>query len=211
VTLSLYWPGGSWLHRLPAGVKLVALVAISAAVVAIDRPQVSVGVLVAAVALVVGVGVPWRILIRQMRPFAVVTLVLVAVQAAIGRWDEGFVAAGRLLAVAMLAVAVTLTTRSADLVAWLERVLTALRLRPRRVFRAALAVGLALRSIDHLGVVAHRVLDARRARGLQRSVRAFAVPTVVAAARFAHGVGEALDARGVADPDVPVARAEPER
>jgi biotin transport system permease protein len=201
-SLSLYWPGESWLHRLPAGVKLAALVAVSTAVMTIDRPVVSLGTLLAAAALTVSAGVPPPIVLRQTRPFIVVTLLLVTVQAALGRLEEGLVAACRLLAVAAVAVAVTLTTRSADLVAWFERMLSALRFRPRTVFRAGLTVGLALRSIDHLGVVAHRVLDARRARGLQRSVRAFAVPTVVAAARFAHGVGEALEARGIADPDL---------
>lgn len=172
----------------------------AAVVVAVNHPAVSGSLLAAAVITVLGVGVPPRVMARQAKPLVVVIAVLTAFQALVGRPVEGLVTATRLLAVAALALAVTLTTRPTAMVAWLERVLLRLRVRPARVFRIGLTVGLALRSLDHLGVVAHRVMDARRARGLGRNLRAFAVPTVVAAALFAHGVGEALEARGIADP-----------
>ncbi len=201
-TLSLYWPGGSWLHRAPAGAKLLALLVGAAAVVAVNHPAVSGTLLLAVVVAILGSGIPLRILVRQAKPLVIVISVLTAFQALIGRPVEGLVAAARLLAVAALALAVTLTTRPTAMVDWLERTLRRLHVRPARVARIGLMVGLALRSLDHLGVVAHRVLDARRARGLGRNLRAFAVPTVVAAARFAHGVGEALEARGIADPQV---------
>ena len=198
-TLSLYWPGASWLHRVPAGIKLLALLVGAAAVMAVDHPAVSVALLAAVVVAVVSVGVPPRVLVRQAKPLVVVIAAVTVFQVVIGRPVEGLMAAARLLAVAALALAVTLTTRPTAMVEWLERSLLRLRVPQARVFRIGLTVGLALRSLDYLGVVAHRVMDARRARGLGRSLRAFAVPTVVAAARFAHGVGEALDARGMAD------------
>lgn len=199
-SLTLYWPGGSWLHRAPAGAKLLALLMGAAAVVAVNRPAVSGALLVAVVVAVLGAGVPPRVLVRQAKPLVIVIAVLAGFQALIGRPEEGLVASTRLLAVAALALAVTLTTRPTAMVDWLERTLRRLHVRPVRVFRIGLTVGLALRSLDHLGVVSRRVLDARRARGLGRNLRAFAVPTVVAAARFAHGVGEALEARGIVDP-----------
>ncbi|MFN8110098.1 MAG: hypothetical protein U0Y82_09695 [Thermoleophilia bacterium] len=104
---------------------------------------------------------------------------------------------------AMLSLSVTLTTTQPDMIATLEGLLVRCRMRPDRVFRAGVAVGVLLRGLTHLWVVSRQVLDARRARGLHRSLRAFAVPTVVEAARFAHGVGEALTARGIAPPDKP--------
>lgn len=198
--MPLYWPGGSWLHRAPAGVKLAGLLVGAAALVALDDPAVSCAVLVAAVSVTIAAGVPARVWWHHARPLVIAVGVVAAFQALIGRPVEGMVAAARLLAVAALALAVTVTTSVAAMVDWVERSLTRLRVGPARVFRVGLTIGLALRSLDHLAVVAHRVLDARRARGLQGSLRAFAVPTVVAAARFAHGVGEALEARGIAEP-----------
>ncbi len=202
--LSLYRPGASPFHRAPAGVKLLGLLGLSTAVVAIDAPVVSSAVLVVAAGAIVAVGVPARLAWRQARPLVAVALLILALQILLGRAQAGVDAATRLLAVAAAALLVTMTTRAEDLIESLERALRRLRVRPDRVFRLGLAVGVALRSIGHLGVVAQRVQDARRARGLQRSLRAFAVPTVVAAARFAHGVGEALEARGIADPDLAV-------
>ena len=200
--LSLYWPGDSWLHRAPAGAKLLGLLVGATVVVAVNHLAVSGALLVTVVAAIAVAGVPVRVVWRQAKPLVVVIALLTVFQVLLGRPEEGLLAATRLLAAGALAFAVTLTTRFSAMVDWFERTLRLCRVSPARVFRVGLTVGLALRSLDHLGVVAHRVLDARRARGLGRNLRAFAVPTVVAAARFAHGVGEALDARGLADPVV---------
>ena len=199
--LTLHWPGESWLHRLPVGLKFLGLVALSALVVALNHPWLSVGVFAAAAIGILSARVPWRVAVRQALPFVLMIAFVVALQIVIGRTREGILVGARLLAVALLALALTLTTTPGEVVAAIERGLRRLRVHPDRVFRVGLVVGIALRSLDHLGEVAAQVLEARRARGLQRSLRAFAVPTVVAAGRFAHGVGEALVARGIAPPD----------
>lgn len=199
--LALYRPGDSWLHRITTGGKLLALAAAGTAVFASGSGAVSAGVLAGTLAVLLAIGIPPSELWRQGRPVLFLVAVLTAFQIVIGRPEEGVMAALRLLAVAAVAIAVTMTTSITQMVDWIEQTLLRLRVRRARVFRIGLAFGLALRSVDHLAVVAQQVLDARRARGLQRSMRAFAVPTVVAAARFAHGVGEALEARGIADAD----------
>ncbi len=198
---SLYWPGESWLHRAPVGIKFSALFVISAVVVWYASAIVSAVVAVAAFAAVFAAGVPFRRIVRHVLPFVFFAGLLLAFQIAVGRWDAGIVAATRMLAVATVAIAITVTTRFTAIADAVERALRKCRVPPARVFRFSLAIGLALRSLDHLGVVANQVLDARRARGLHRNLRAFAVPTVVAAARFAHGVGEALEARGITGPE----------
>jgi len=182
------------------GAKLAALVVASSVILLVNHPAVSAGALAVALGVAAACRIPLGFIARQLRPIVVLVVLLAGVQALIGRAEEGAGAALRLLAVAGLAVLVTSTTPAPAFATWIERVLTRLRVRPDRVMRVGLMFGLAIRSIDHLGVVAGQVVDARRARGLRRSVRAFAVPTVVAAARFAHGVGEALEARGVTGP-----------
>ncbi len=56
-----------------------------------------------------------------------------------------------------------------------------------------------MRSVPVIGAAAREVADARRARGLERSVRALAVPLVVRTVRHAERTGEALAARGFDD------------
>ncbi|WP_214316640.1 energy-coupling factor transporter transmembrane component T family protein [Nonomuraea sediminis] len=94
------------------------------------------------------------------------------------------------LAVA-LAGLVTLTTPTSELLAWLDR-----RGVPPRV---SLLLSLTLRSVPVMTELAVRVREAQRARGVERSVRAFAVPLLVSALRHADALGEALNARGVDD------------
>ena len=65
--------------------------------------------------------------------------------------------------------------------------------------RIGLMLALAVRSIPVLVGLAEEVRQARAARGVQRSVRAFAVPFTIRALRHADRLGEALAARGVDD------------
>jgi biotin transport system permease protein len=109
------------------------------------------------------------------------------------------VVTGSLLLAVAAAGLVTLTTRTQDL---LDAVVAALR--PlRRVGvdpeRVGLLLALTIRSVPVLVGLAGDVRDARRARGAERSVRAFAVPLVIRAVRHADRLGEALAARGVDD------------
>ena len=181
------------------GGKLAALLVGSVAVIWIDRPLISLAVAILAIALARAGGAHWRATCRFGAPVLWTVAFVVAIHLVLRDLDQALHVGSRLLAVGLLATAFTLTTRSTDIVAWVERVLTALRVHPPTVFRVGLVSGLTTRSFEHLGVVATRVLDARRSRGLQRSARAFAVPMVVEAARLAHGMGEALEARGIGD------------
>lgn len=197
----LAWPGDSWLHRAPVGVKVAVLVATSVAVIAIGRPWVSALIGAAALLAVRLAGVPNRAVLRQVVPIAVMAAIIALAQLVTGDPRAAVVVALRILAVACVAVVVTLTTTAPEMADWVERTLRRIRLPEGTVFRGGMLVGIALRSIDHLVEVVGSVREARRARGLQRSVRALAVPTVIAAARYAHGMGEALEARGLAAAD----------
>ncbi len=197
----LAWPGDSWLHRTPVGAKVAALVAVSVAVIAVGRPDVSAAVALAALIAVRTAGVPGRVVVRQLVPIAVMAVIIAVAQLVVGDPGIALAVAMRIMAVACVAVAVTLTTTAPEMADWVERTLRRLRLPAGTVFRGGMLVGIAVRSIDHLVQVLGSVGEARRARGLRRSTRALAVPTVIAAARYAHGMGEALEARGLAAVD----------
>jgi biotin transport system permease protein len=60
-------------------------------------------------------------------------------------------------------------------------------------------LALTIRAIPVVSGLAQDVVEARRARGVERSARAFAVPLVIRSVRYADRLGEALAARGVGD------------
>jgi len=199
VLLGSYVPGRSWVHRAPAGGKLVVLGALLLAVTG-WRGWWSTGLaagLLAVCTAASGVGV--RTVWLQVRPVLWFVAVLVPVQLWLsGVQAAALAAAGLLLGVAAAGL-VTLTTTTQALLDTLTRALGPLRRVGVDPERVALLLALAVRAVPVLAALAGDVRQARMARGAERSMRAFAVPFVIRAVRHADRLGEALAARGVDD------------
>jgi biotin transport system permease protein len=209
VTLALYVPVASPLHRLPAGVKLLCLAAL--AVLLFARPTLAVAGAALVGTLVVGVGVarlPVAVLVRQVWALRWFLLALLVVHALTTDLASGAHTVLRLLTLVLAAAVVTATTRVTEMVAVVEWLCAPLRLVGGRPQRVGLLIAMALRFIPVLIERADRIRAAQAARGgAPRGVRALrttVAPLLVQLLQMAHDVSEALDARG-AD-DVPVHR-----
>jgi biotin transport system permease protein len=192
-------PGTSVLHRAGAGTKLAALTVLTTVVVVVRSPA---AVAAAAVVVLALYGLArWspRVALEQVRPLWWLVLLLVPFQLLTAGWRAAVVVVGTLVVAVAAACLVTLTTRVSDLLDTLVALLRPLRAVGVDPERAGLALALAVRAVPVVGALAHEVRDARRARGLGRSVRALAVPLVVRSVRHAQRTGEALAARGVDD------------
>ena len=201
--IGLYRPGTSLLHRAPALLKLALLAVAMVLVGVVSDPLVLAGELVAVVLLYALAGIPPTAAWPQIGPilwillFAVPVQVLVAGGSVEG-WTTAGVMAGRLLVAVALAALFTLTT---TVTAVLEAFQIVLRPFHRWVDadRVGLLVALTIRCIPLVAEIVREVLDARRARGVQGSVLALAVPVVVRSLYAADAIGEALAARGLDD------------
>ncbi|HEX4816918.1 MAG TPA: energy-coupling factor transporter transmembrane protein EcfT [Nonomuraea sp.] len=194
-----YVPGASPLHRLPAGVKLAVLAAGCAALVLLGSPAALVGAAVAVSGLYalarVGVAAAWA----QVRPVRWFAAALFAMQWFLVGVEGAAVTTLRVVLAVALAGLVTVTTRTSAMLSALERCLAPARFVGLDPFRVSLLLSLTIRSVPVLTDLARRVREAQRARGVERSLRAFAVPLVVSALRHADALGEALSARGLDD------------
>jgi biotin transport system permease protein len=197
--LGLYHPAPSPLHRLPAGVKLGAL--LLAAIVLFLVPSALWLVLTAVGCLLLyGLArIPPRLVWAQLRPIAFVVVFVFGAQWLLAGLHTAILICARLVALVALAGLMTLTTRTTDLVATVERLL-----RPVRRFgvdpaRLGLLVALTLRSVPVLAEIAGEIREAQRARGIGWSVRGFVLPFVIRTLRRTEALGEALAARGVDD------------
>lgn len=194
-----YLARSSPLHRLPAGAKLFALAVGCTCLLAVREP-VGVGVAVVAVAGLYAAGrIPPRQAWAQVRPLRWLVVLILVVQLLITDWATATSLTARVVLAVALAGLVTLTTRTGDLMTALERALGPLRRCGVDPARVSLVMSLAIRSVPVVAGIAQRVRDAQRARGQERSVRAFAVPLVVGVLRYADMLGEALHARGLDD------------
>ena len=209
MTLALYVPRPSPVHRAPAGAKLLVLMGLGVLLFAVPTLPVAGAALVAVLlAGTVVARLPVALLARQARAVAVWIVAIVVFQALVTDVLTGVETALRLLALVLAAAVVTATTRVTAMVAVVERVCAPLRHVGVRPARIGLALAMTLRFIPLVAERADRVREAQAARGGSvrglRGTATMVVPLLVQVLQLAHTVSEALDARG-AD-DVPGAR-----
>ncbi len=198
--VGLYVTGTSPVHRMSPRAKLLALVLLETAIVVAARTPLS----IAAAALVTtglyaSAGIGPRVAWTTLRGVAVLAVVVCAAQAFVIGPQRAAVVAGQLLLCVAVATLVTLATRTSELLDALESWLAPLRRVGVDPARVALALALAIRSVPVVLGIVEEVRQAHRARGAALTPSTLAIPVVVRTLIHAHGVGEALVARGVDD------------
>ncbi|MCE7027518.1 energy-coupling factor transporter transmembrane component T family protein [Jiella avicenniae] len=191
----LYRAGDSRLHRAGAGIKLAALLFFGTLLLAVSSlPLAAIGLL-AVLALHALAGFGPRVLWAQLRPIAVVVAVLVLAQLWLATPSEAVLLVLRFAALVLAAGLVTLTTRTSDLVAAIERGLSPLARLGLDVGKVSLAISLAIRFIPAVGQIASEVREAQLARGRRPSPLTLVVPVIVRLLKMADEIADAIDAR----------------
>lgn len=196
--IGVYVPGSSPLHRLGAGWKLMLLAASVIVVAMLPEWWMAAIALGVAIALFAVAGIPWRVAVRQLVPVLWILAIAAPLNALFSGWESALAMSLRVSAFVALAAVVTLTTRVSAMLDAMQR---ALRPFGDRVDadRIGLVLAMTVRAVPLMVEIVRAVLEARRARGAEGSMRAVAVPVVVRALQTADGMGEALIARGVDD------------
>jgi biotin transport system permease protein len=212
VTLALYVPRASPVHRTPAGWKLLTLAALSVLLFAVPTLPVVVGALVGVMVLgLVVARLPAEVLGRQARAVLWWLVTLFVLHSLVTDVLTGTITVLRLLTLVLAAAVVTATTRVTAMVGVVERVCRPLQWVGVRPARVGLVIAMALRFIPLIAERADRIREAQAARGGSvrglRGLSTTLVPLLVQVLQLAHTVSEALDARG-AD-DVPLRRGGP--
>ena len=199
VLLAVYRPGTTVLHRLPVGVKLAGLAALSLTIVLVRDLGAAVVFFGVAVLLAAVARIDLRTLVRSTRAVLVAATIVAALQ----WWIDGPVKAGEafldLLSLALAALAVSVTTPVNGILDALVRWITPLRRFGVDPERVALTFGLTIQALPGTIALALETRDAARARGLGRHPRAYLTPFVIRVVARAHETGDALAARGIGD------------
>lgn len=197
--ISIYVPGTSLLHRTPAGVKLAALLVFTTLLLVFRSPiTVATGTIVVLFAYALGGFTP-RVALAQVWPLRWIVLLLLPFQLWLGGWQAAVSIVGTLILAVALAALVSLTTTTTDLLATLEKILYPVRYLRWDPARIAFVLTLAIRVVPVIYGQFGDVRDARRARGLERSLRAYATPVVIRTIGYSRKLGDALVARGLDD------------
>ena len=194
--LSLYVPGDSLVHRLSAGTKLLILFAASAALFAVSGIAVH-AVELAVIAVVFRTaGLPWRDTLHQLRPALLFLVPIFLFHVFVTDWALGLETVLRIVVLLLLAVLVTLTTRLSDMIDVIERAARPLRHVGVNPSKVGMMLSMVIRFIPLMVREAQEILEAQRARGLDRSAIALLVPLLIKTLKMADDLSDAIDARG---------------
>ena len=188
--ISLYRPGNSPLHRMPAGLKLLGLLA-SLVVISISG-RTSLGCALTVVALLslfalASFGVVE--VFRQLWKIKLLLVLFVVPQLMFSGIEQGSYNSVAIVASILMAGLVTLTTKTSDLVALIERLTKSKSL--------AFLIALSINSITLVTGFSKGITEAGLARGVKRNPIGQIVTLFVVSLRFADDYAEALAARGV--------------
>ncbi|WEK50535.1 MAG: energy-coupling factor transporter transmembrane protein EcfT [Candidatus Kaistia colombiensis] len=196
MTIGLYHPGQSALHRASAGAKLSALVVVSLALFVAPSIWVALASVPIAFAVYLATGAPFRRLMAQLRGPAILLGLVFVFHLAFGSVAEGVLAVTRFATLILLASAVTLSTpvsEMAELVEWGLGPLRPLGVNPEKV---GLAIALAIRFVPLIAEEFRHIREAQAARGLAANPLALIVPLVIRTLKSADELADAIEARG---------------
>jgi biotin transport system permease protein len=197
--LGLYVPGGSMLHRAPAGAKLLGLVALAVGSHLLDQWWTRCMLLAAVLLLYPLAGIGLRFVLGQLRALGWVLVAIAIAQLVLATWQVAVSVVATILLLVLAAGLVTTTTTTLALSDVVVRLLGPFRRFGVQPERVGLLLALSIRAVPIVLALAGEVRDAQRARGLGSSPRAFAVPLLIRALRHAQQMGDALIARGLDD------------
>ena len=205
--LSLYVPGDSVVHRLPAGAKLPILFGASVGLFAFKDVALHAGELLAVACLFRVAGLQWREALHPLRPVLLFLVPVFLFHVILTDWVLGVETVLRILVLLLLAVLVTLTTKLSDMIDVIERVALPLRHIGVNPSKVGMMLSMAIRFIPLMMREATAILEAQRARGLDRSAIALLVPLLIKTLKMADDLADALEARGYdAEAVVPIWR-----
>jgi biotin transport system permease protein len=192
---SLYSDIPSWLHRVPASVKLLVLALCGMGLMLVTDMRWQAAAFSVVLALYISIGAASRPTRRLVWAALIASLLVGGFHALTGKPWLGVASGLRLLSATMLGAMLTVTTRFGDLLDVAERLLQPLARFGVPVERLALQLGLMMRFAEHFFVQWARLSDAYRIRtGRSGGLRLLA-PLTIRMLLTARKVADALTIR----------------
>jgi biotin transport system permease protein len=192
---SLFSEHRSWLHAVPASWKLALLVLFSTGIFWLSSPSALLVVSLLCSALYLSLGAAMANGSRLLKSLLIASVLVLIFHAVLGQPMVGAVSVLRMVSASLLSIALTLTTRSADLQDVVERLLTPLQRFGVRPARFALQMALMLRFIEHFFVLWKRLDDSHRLRTGKGGGLKLLAPLTIQMLQTARRVADTLEVR----------------
>lgn len=185
----------TWLHRVPAGVKLATLLGAASVFMILARGEMIAGALALAMLAYASLGFRALAQLRKFFPLLPLLAFIYLAQWYVAGHEVALVSIGRLLLMILLADIVTMTTTMQSMLDVLDPVFRPFARFGLNSRKISLAVALVIRFLPVLFELWSRRAEAWRARSARRTPLRLVGLFVSDALRLADHVAEALDAR----------------
>ena len=189
----------SWLHRMPAVLKIITLFAFSILVFSISNFFVLLSFLIVAVGLALCAKLSKSIVMSLLKTIIPFVVFFMFYEAIFQTWQLGVMLSLRLSTVVLAASIISATTSSLDFISALEKILSPLQRFKIKTKNLTLGVWMALRFIPLIQQNLSEIKIAQQARGLRKNSMTLLIPLLIKTFKTADAVSEAIEIRGLGE------------
>jgi biotin transport system permease protein len=194
--ISIYLQADSWLHRTPAGLKLVVVAIASLLLFQLRSPWIFLACLAGVIACYASLGRKGLAQLKLLRGLTVFLGIILLFHWITGTFWEGVAVVLRLVVLVLAANLVSVTTRLDDMLAAVTPLFKPLEWFGLSARKPALGVALVLRFAPYMMQVFFRLREAYQARTGARNSWKLLPPLAIQCLRMSDNVADALQARG---------------
>ncbi|MES0884648.1 energy-coupling factor transporter transmembrane component T family protein [Roseibium sp. SCP14] len=194
--ISVYLQKESWLHRLPASLKLLTVAVASLLLFQVKSVWVFLPCLVVVLLLYASLGRGGLAHLKLLRSMTLFLAILLALHWFSGTFWDGIAVIMRLVVLILAANLVSITTRMDDMLEAVQPLFRPLQWFGMSARKPALGVTLVLRFAPHMLQVFSLLREAYQARAGTKGSWRLLAPFAIQSLRMSDNVAEALKARG---------------
>ncbi|WP_281926925.1 energy-coupling factor transporter transmembrane component T family protein [Roseibium album] len=194
--ISIYLQGNSWLHRIPAGLKLLAVAIASLILFQVKSPWVFLACLAVVAVCYASLGRQGVAQLKLLRGLSYFLGILLLFHWVSGTFLEGVSVILRLLVLVLAANLVSVTTRLDDMLDAVKPLFMPLEWIGLSARKPALGVALVLRFAPYMMQIFSRLSEAYQARAGSMNSWKLLPPLAIQCLRMSDNVADALRARG---------------
>ena len=187
--------GTTFIHRLPAGLKLFIVFFVSIGLFYFASLSLAIVSLIFVWCLFVLAGFPFFKPVLELKKISWLLVALFIVQYFSVNFESAALIVIRLSSLLLLATLVTLTTPFSKMMACFEKLFSFMRVFGVNPAKISLGLSLTLRFIAVFSDISQEVREAQKARGLEKSVFAVIMPVLIRSLKVQADVAAAIEAR----------------
>ncbi|MBI0004413.1 energy-coupling factor transporter transmembrane protein EcfT [Bartonella sp. M0177] len=187
--------GKTFIHRLPAGLKLLIVFFVSIGLFYFASLPLAIVSLIVVWCLFFLAGFPFFKPVLELKKISWLLAALFIVQYFSVNFESAALIVIRLSSLLLLATLVTLTTPFSGMMACFEKLFSFMRVFGVNPAKISLGLSLTLRFIAVFSDISQEVREAQKARGLENSVFAVIMPVLIRSLKVQADVAAAIEAR----------------